>query len=153
MRERNREERANKNQAVDDISRRGKLAFAPELGGTYSVFTTRPLSNAIIHYCITDVALMPAIYARLRHSFDTWDKNNVVRAVGRQGMKREVGEYVFNMLNTSERRVFVSQLESKLSPRCWWRRWQAEGDRRREEEGWKLTVAHRIRSKIPFQGP
>lgn len=70
----------------------------------------------MLHYCITDVVLMPAIYARLRHSLNTWDKNNVVRAVDRQGMTVKVGEYVFNMLNASERRVFVSQLESKLSP-------------------------------------
>ena len=58
---------------------------------------------------------MPAIYARLRHSFDTSDKNNVIKAVDHQGITVNVGEHVFNMLNVSERRVFLSQLESKSS--------------------------------------
>ena len=40
----------------------GKRLFAPELGGSYAVFNARPMSQAIIDYCVQDVTLLPRLY-------------------------------------------------------------------------------------------
>lgn len=43
---------------------RGKALFAPELGGSYSVFNIRPLPDEIRDYCSQDVQLLPKLWAR-----------------------------------------------------------------------------------------
>ncbi|KAL2168304.1 hypothetical protein VTG60DRAFT_169 [Thermothelomyces hinnuleus] len=42
---------------------RGRRLFAPELGGTYSVFNERPLSEEVWLYCIQDVRFLPRLWA------------------------------------------------------------------------------------------
>lgn len=44
------------------IKERGLKLFAPERGGSYEVFNTRPLSDAIGAYCVQDVQWLPALY-------------------------------------------------------------------------------------------
>lgn len=40
----------------------GIRLFAPERGGSYDVFNERPMSQAIIQYCIQDVTYLPQLY-------------------------------------------------------------------------------------------
>jgi exonuclease 3'-5' domain-containing protein 1 len=42
----------------------GRRLFAPELGGTYAVFDSRPLATEIKDYCAQDVAFMPLLLAK-----------------------------------------------------------------------------------------
>jgi exonuclease 3'-5' domain-containing protein 1 len=43
----------------------GRLLFAPERGGTYEVFVERPLSEAIISYCVAEVQHFPLLEREL----------------------------------------------------------------------------------------
>lgn len=47
---------------VKAMKDRGKELFAPKKGGRYDVFNDRPLSKAIIEYCVVDVAYMPKLF-------------------------------------------------------------------------------------------
>lgn len=40
----------------------GIRLFAPEHGGTYQVFNDRPMTQAIIQYCVQDVTFLPQLY-------------------------------------------------------------------------------------------
>lgn len=40
----------------------GIRLFAPERGGTYEVFNDRPMTQAIIQYCVQDVTFLPQLY-------------------------------------------------------------------------------------------
>lgn len=42
---------------------KGKRLFAPECGGSYEVFNTRPLSDVIKLYCIQDVQYLPRLWS------------------------------------------------------------------------------------------
>jgi exonuclease 3'-5' domain-containing protein 1 len=42
-----------------DIKDKGRLLFAPERGGSYEVFNTRPLPEALVEYCAQDVRILP----------------------------------------------------------------------------------------------
>lgn len=41
---------------------RGMKLFAPERGGSYEVFGSRPLLPEIVEYCVADVCYMPKLY-------------------------------------------------------------------------------------------
>lgn len=45
------------------IKDNGRRLFAPERGGSYEVFNSRPLSEAIIKYCAQDVRILPMLWA------------------------------------------------------------------------------------------
>ena len=45
------------------IKDKGKKLFAPEFGGSYDVFNSRPLSEDIRLYCMQDVQFMPRLWA------------------------------------------------------------------------------------------
>ena len=47
---------------ISQLKVRGKKLFAPECGGSYEVFNTRPLDPDLIEYCINDVALLPRLW-------------------------------------------------------------------------------------------
>jgi len=47
-----------------DIKERGLNLFAPERGGSYEVFNRRPMSDAVMQYCIQDVKFMPKLWVR-----------------------------------------------------------------------------------------
>lgn len=42
---------------------KGATLFAPERGGSYQVFNDRPLSEAILKYCIQDVQFLPRLWS------------------------------------------------------------------------------------------
>lgn len=44
------------------IKDKGRRLFAPELGGNYEVFNTRPLAEEIRAYCVQDVQFLPRLY-------------------------------------------------------------------------------------------
>lgn len=44
-----------------DIKDNGRRLSAPERGGSYEVFNTRPLPEAIIKYCAQDVRILPKL--------------------------------------------------------------------------------------------
>lgn len=46
---------------VKAMKDRGKELFAPKKGGTFDVFNERPLSKAMVDYCVVDVAYMPKL--------------------------------------------------------------------------------------------
>ncbi|KAL3476042.1 ribonuclease H-like domain-containing protein [Aspergillus californicus] len=48
------------------IKDRGRKLFAPELGGSYSVFNTRPMAEELAQYCAQDVCILPQLW-RLYH--------------------------------------------------------------------------------------
>jgi exonuclease 3'-5' domain-containing protein 1 len=48
--------------AWKETKERGLDLFAPERGGSYEVFNTRPLPEAILLYCIQDVHFMPKLW-------------------------------------------------------------------------------------------
>lgn len=48
----------------ESIKTAGQRLFAPEFGGTYEVFNTRPMPDAIIDYCAGDVILLPRLYEK-----------------------------------------------------------------------------------------
>ncbi|KAK2590966.1 hypothetical protein QQS21_011345 [Conoideocrella luteorostrata] len=43
---------------------RGLRLFAPERGGSYEVFTQRPLPDDIIYYCANDVQVLPRLWTQ-----------------------------------------------------------------------------------------
>ncbi|KAJ5865190.1 uncharacterized protein N7529_007106 [Penicillium soppii] len=46
---------------------KGKRLFAPERGGSYEVFNTRPLPDEIRHYCAQDVQFLPMLWQKYDH--------------------------------------------------------------------------------------
>ncbi|KAJ5656527.1 hypothetical protein N7507_008477 [Penicillium longicatenatum] len=42
----------------------GRNLFAPELGGSYEVFNTRPLPDRMVHHCAQDVRFLPKLLGR-----------------------------------------------------------------------------------------
>lgn len=49
---------------VQHVKDLGKRMFAPEVGGSYEVFKTRPLAQEMIDYCVVDVAYMPNLFRK-----------------------------------------------------------------------------------------
>ena len=63
--------------AASTTKQKGKLLFAPELGGSYEVFTQRQMSKEIIEYCVQDVGYLPRLwdeYARRYMSVEWVEK-------------------------------------------------------------------------------
>ncbi|CAG8151951.1 unnamed protein product [Penicillium nalgiovense] len=46
---------------------KGKRLFAPECGGSYQVFSTRPLPDEIRRYCAQDVQFLPKLWQKYDH--------------------------------------------------------------------------------------
>lgn len=46
------------------IKQASKPLFAPEHGGDFAVFNTRPLAQALVDYCAVDVVLLPQLWER-----------------------------------------------------------------------------------------
>lgn len=44
------------------VKEKGIKLFAPEHGGSYEVFNTRPLAEEVREYCIQDVRFMPRLW-------------------------------------------------------------------------------------------
>ena len=44
------------------VKQAGRRLFAPERGGSYEVFNSRPMKQAVVDYCIQDVTLLPQLY-------------------------------------------------------------------------------------------
>ncbi|KND87658.1 hypothetical protein TOPH_07699 [Tolypocladium ophioglossoides CBS 100239] len=51
---------------------KGDRLWNPQKGGSYAVFTTRPLSDEIIAYCAGDVQCLPALYRKFRLGTVRW---------------------------------------------------------------------------------
>ena len=45
------------------VKEQGKKLFAPERGGSYEVFNTRPLVEGIKEYCVQDVLFLPGLWS------------------------------------------------------------------------------------------
>lgn len=52
----------NEIRAWKKIKDKGRILFAPECGGSYDVFNSRPLSEDIWLYCVQDVQFMPRLW-------------------------------------------------------------------------------------------
>lgn len=73
------------------VKNAGVALFAPEKGGSYEVFETRPLSPELVLYCAQDVLLL-------------FHLENAMRArVGRLGVDENI------ILRESQKRVSISQ--------------------------------------------
>lgn len=55
---------AMESRAWQECKDKGVQLFDPKLGGSYTVFNERPLSQEIVHYCIQDVDFLPRLWAR-----------------------------------------------------------------------------------------
>lgn len=62
----------------------GVKLFAPEKGGTYGIFNTRPLPQALLDYCIQDVMLLP----KLLLSYSRKIRKDQALNVGLEALKR-----------------------------------------------------------------
>ena len=71
---------------------RGRALFAPEDGGSYEVFNTRPFLREIIDYCAQDVVYLPFLW------------NTYTRKISKEWLKRVQEE--------TRKRVLMSQAES-----------------------------------------
>ncbi|KAJ5292110.1 hypothetical protein N7478_001361 [Penicillium angulare] len=84
------------------IKDNGRRLFAPERGGSYEVFNSRPLSETIIKYCAQDVRILPKLWAfyngklggRLRGKLEvaTSDRINVCFQAEYTGVGRHMAE-------------------------------------------------------------
>ena len=45
------------------VKEQGRKLFAPELGGSYEVFNTRPMAEGITKYCVQDVLFLPMLWS------------------------------------------------------------------------------------------
>ena len=45
------------------VKEQGRKLFAPEQGGSYEVFNTRPLAEAIREHCVQDVLFLPGLWS------------------------------------------------------------------------------------------
>ncbi len=45
------------------VKEEGRKLFAPELGGSYEVFNTRPMAEEITKYCVQDVLFLPGLWS------------------------------------------------------------------------------------------
>ncbi|PLB33886.1 ribonuclease H-like domain-containing protein [Aspergillus candidus] len=85
-----------------DIKEDGRQLFAPERGGSYEVFNSRPLSEAIIKYCAQDVRILPKLWAvyngrlgwrgREKIEVATRDRINVCFQAGYTGVGRHMAQ-------------------------------------------------------------
>ncbi|TVY34783.1 hypothetical protein LSUB1_G007473 [Lachnellula subtilissima] len=66
-----------------ETKEKGLNLFAPERGGNYEVFNIRPLSDAVMQYCIQDVQFMPKLW-RQYHSKMTRLSSVKVQAASRE---------------------------------------------------------------------
>ena len=57
------------------IKEAGVALFAPEKGGSYTVFETRPMDPRISSYCAQDVAQLFKLEEALRRSLGLWGSN------------------------------------------------------------------------------
>lgn len=48
------------------VKEEGLKMFAPERGGSYEIFNERPLSKAIVMYCVQDVQWLPELYKQYK---------------------------------------------------------------------------------------
>jgi exonuclease 3'-5' domain-containing protein 1 len=53
---------------------KGDALWNHDKGGSYKVFTDRPLSKDIIRYCVGDVLCLPALYAKYYREIPGWKK-------------------------------------------------------------------------------
>ncbi|XWX02354.1 hypothetical protein V2A60_010391 [Cordyceps javanica] len=53
---------AGEKQKLVECKKAGQLLFAPEKGGSYEVFNTRPLAGEIVRYCVNDVCILPRLW-------------------------------------------------------------------------------------------
>lgn len=47
---------------ITAIKDRGAKLCNPDKGGSFEVFTHRPLDNVLVHYCVQDVIHLPALW-------------------------------------------------------------------------------------------
>lgn len=53
---------------------KGDALWNPDKGGSFKVFTDRPLSKDIIRYCAGDVLCLPALYDKYSRETTSWNK-------------------------------------------------------------------------------
>lgn len=53
-----------------ETKEKGLNLFAPERGGSYEVFNTRPLTDAVTQYCIQDVRFLPILWRRYQNNMN-----------------------------------------------------------------------------------
>jgi exonuclease 3'-5' domain-containing protein 1 len=58
----------NEKNDLNSIKQKGRLLFAPELGGDYDVWKQRPLSDILLEYCEADMKYLFRIYEKLSNS-------------------------------------------------------------------------------------
>ncbi|KAI4112172.1 MAG: hypothetical protein LQ339_000180 [Xanthoria mediterranea] len=65
------------------VKEKGRRLFAPECGGSYEVFNTRPMSDDVQAYCVQDVKFMPKLWTvyNAKLTSPVW-KGKVEKATG-----------------------------------------------------------------------
>jgi exonuclease 3'-5' domain-containing protein 1 len=71
---------ATENQVFKLVKEQGLNLFAPERGGSYEVFNTRPLSDTVRSYCIQDVQYMPRLWEHYNSNITVMWRGRVEQA-------------------------------------------------------------------------
>lgn len=86
---------------------KGLKLFAPERGGSYEVFNTRPLAEEIIEYCVQDVRFLPRLWK-------AYDKRLTKR------WRVKVEEEARNRVRQSQSSVYIGDgKHMALAPKGW----------------------------------
>ncbi len=71
----------------------GLLLFAPEHGGSYEVFNTRPMRQEIIDYCTQDVVYLPALWTTYSRKLSTQWATRVQEATCQRLLNSQAESY------------------------------------------------------------
>ncbi|KAH0421994.1 hypothetical protein CcaCcLH18_13066 [Colletotrichum camelliae] len=75
------------------VKEQGHKLFAPESGGSYAVFSQRPLSRDILSYCVQDVRYLPRLWKTYNEKLTPAWKSKVLRASQHRIMQSQAADY------------------------------------------------------------
>ena len=62
-----------------ELKRRGRYLFEPRWGGSYTVFSERPLKDEVMRYCVLDVCVLPATWNTYSKQMSSFWQQKVLR--------------------------------------------------------------------------
>ncbi|QIW97450.1 hypothetical protein AMS68_002968 [Peltaster fructicola] len=110
------------------VKNNGKHLFAPELGGSYSVFAKRPLSKPVLKYCCQDVELMPRLRERyLGQLCDGWWQKIIETTKARVEEARQPD-------SSFRDEMYADNEDRRVNPKALgpsdWQYWRPEGEQK-----------------------
>ncbi|KAF4830068.1 hypothetical protein CGCTS75_v006244 [Colletotrichum tropicale] len=75
------------------VKAQGLKLFSPDLGGSYAVFSQRPLSRDIMSYCVQDVQYLPRLWKTYNEKLTPAWKLKVLQASQHRIMQSQAADY------------------------------------------------------------